>query len=167
MEDFDKVKDNKDHQKKAGTLAGAALAGALAAASPAQAQDSGYQDFVGDSYSVEYGSTFSASEDALKAVDALSTKFKPGIGRWSDTDFLNQAMSAVDTFVSAHPFTEGKTITTNEGASSEPSYDPLFDLRMAVEAKALSMEPIVIGILFQAIRQGENSRLRKMENENK
>ena len=155
--------NNQDKQKKAGPLVGAALASALAAASPAHAQEN-TTDYVGDSYTMDYGSSyeFSGSEDAAKCIDDLSHTFNKQIDDTS-TQARFKILEAVDSFIAAHPYVEGKTEITKDGASSTGSYDPTFDLKMALEAKLSGMNPLLVGILFQKLKAEETNRMRMME----
>lgn len=141
MDNLDKEKKNRERTKK-GTIAAALLSGALAAGSPAHAVDfdegSDYTDrpnTLTDSYE------YPISDDAVRALDVLVAQFPTG-----SAVSLEKIQAAVTAYEKSHPRLVGKTTVTEKGVFSDVSYEPLLDLRMAMQRYG-DMNPILHGLL--------------------
>jgi len=159
--------DQNKQRGKASAHVGMALAAAIAAASPAHGQETIQQgtDYAGDTYTMDYGSSyeFSGSEDALKAIDALGKAFNRVVDDPRGTRVKSEVLDAMHKFIDAHPYREGKTTTTKDGAYSESSsYNPVFDLQAALYSKARRIDPLLAGVLLQELR-GEQEKRSSME----
>ena len=161
MENFDPNKDNKGEREKANKGIAVALAGALAAASPMHTQDT-TKGSGPDSYTMDYGSSyeFSASNDAMLFVETQERMLN-GYADKTSTEIWSKLSAAVDAFVAAHPHVEGKTTHAAGNVSTEASYDPLFDLRAAMETSTMQLSALTIGLLFKKIKAVEQNRLEK------
>ena len=167
MGNLDSGKDKNEKQGKAGKHIGVALAAAIAAASPAHGQETVQQGtgYARDMYTMDYGSSyeFSGSEDALKAIDALGKAFNRVVDDPRGTRVKSEVLDAMHKFIDAHPYREGKTTTTKDGAYSESSsYNPVFDLQDALYSKARRIDPLLAGVLLQELR-GEQEKRSSME----
>ena len=152
MGNLDSGKDRDDKPRRAGMRMTAMAAGVLAAGA-ANAQNADAQ-LPYDSYDVAgYTDSYElmASPEALETIDTLNEKFGQKL---SVTPEKYELISGtINAYITTHPAIEGKTTTTKEGASSEPSYDPLLDLHSAVIQRTNEMNPLLLGLLMQNLDQ--------------
>lgn len=158
MGGLDKGKNQNDKLGRPGMRMTAMAAGVLAAGA-ANAQVPG-ADVGTDAYSTldtysGYSDSFeySASPEALDAIGKLMKEFGQGLSVTPEQ--VGKIKTAVDDYVDAHPAYEGKTIVAADGnsASSEPSYNPLYDLRQAMDLSSDDMNPLLIGLLSQELNK--------------
>jgi len=144
-----------DKKRGRGGMRMTAMAAGLIAAGAANAQTAPDNQNFHTDYSYDTGYTDSyelmASPEALETIDTLNEKFGQKLEVTPEKYELISA--TINAFVAAHPVIEGKTITTKDGASSTPSYSPLFDLQTALNQRSDEMNPLLLGLMMQNLSQ--------------
>ena len=160
MGNLDSGKDKNEKPGRAGRIGaafGAGLAASLAAGT-ANAQVPGSEISTDEYITTVYGGysssfEYSASPEALDAVGKLMGEFGQDLSVTPEQ--VGKIKATVDAYVAAHPAYEGKTTVAADGksSSSEPSYNPFYDLRQAMDKSSDDMNPLLMGLLAQELNK--------------
>ncbi len=150
-------KNNAAPGNRGPKFVGIALAGALAAGAPTDAQDTARGNYNAGGEYVSSNELSAPSQEVMNVLSSLDKEIGDSLSITQKQ--IAQIHRLVDDFAAKHPAYEGTTRTEGDQIYSSASYSPYVELQDAL-MRGRNANPFVMGIMLayikdQTLKQGE------------